>query len=290
MEQINNVDNLGNSSEEKRVVMVRHFDDIDDLETYGRDAVLLDGQEKKTETVANILFNQIKEHGKKAILFVTSPRVRTKLTASMIIDALHKEDSTLRCVSVEENDLRAIDQGEFILPADYVKGQKFEGLSLADQIFFNETHASEVSGREDNYDYKYGDPVLLKNGQFQYPELARFFTKSGESYRDVLVRLYALVITMSQKVYKLEKNTELVLVTHGQPGQIFKDLKKVAELIKNNNIEYKQGELAKLCWEIYKKRDPAEKVTGATDVIAVEELTDSNLIGLLKQELLFLKQ
>ncbi len=290
MERIGNIDDPVNLAKEKRVALVRHFDDIDDLETYGRDAVLLEGQEQKAEAVADLLFDQIKERGKKAILFVTSPRVRAKQTAAMVIDALHKKDSTLRCVSVEENDLRAIDQGEFVLPIDYVKGQEFEGLSFADQIFFNETHASEVSGREDNYDYRYGDPVVLKDGQFRYPQLAKFFKKSGESYRDVLIRLYNLVITMGEKAHKLEKNTELALVTHGQPGQIFKDLKKVAELIRNNEIEYKQGELAKTCWEVYKKRDPSEKVTGTVDVISIEVLTDPYLVGLLKKELSFLKR
>lgn len=287
MEQINNTNN---PSKEKHVIVVRHFDDIDDLEIYGRDPILLEGQEKEAEAVADLLLTQIKERGKKAVLFVTSPRIRARQTASIVIDVLHKKDSALRCVSVEENDLRAIDQGKFILPPGYVSGQEFKGLSLADQIFFEETHASEVNGRDDNYDYRYGDPVLLKNNQFQYPELAKFFTQSGESYRDVLVRLYNLVITLSQKAHKLEKNTELVLITHGQPGQIFKDLKKVAELIKNKEIEYEQGKLAKMCWEIYKKRDVSKKATGIAEVISVEELADPYLIGLLKQELSFLKR
>ncbi len=290
MEKINDESNRSNPSKEKEIVMMRHFDEIDDLETYGRDGVLLEDQEEKAEAVADLLLSQIKKHGKKAVLFVTSPRVRAKQTASIVIDVLRKKDSALRYISVEENDLRAIDQGEFVLPKDYVKGQEFEGLLIADRIFFNETHASEVSGKEDNYDYRYGDPVVLENGQFQYPELVQFFTQSGESYRDVLVRLYNLVIIMSEKVHKLEKNTELVFVTHGQSRQILKDLKRVAEMIKTNEIEYKQGELARMCWDIYKKRDSSEKVTGAVDVISVEELTDPYLIGLLKQELSFLKQ
>ena len=289
MEKINGVNRQTNFLEnEKKVIVVRHFDEIDDLEKYGRDATLQEGQENRTEVVASLLLNEIKERKKKAVLFITSPRIRAKQTAQMVIDSLYRKDPALKLFSAQEDDLRAIDQGEFILPGDYIKGQEFEGLSIADQIFFNETHASDNGKGADNYDYKYGDPVLLENGQYKYPELNRFFTKYGESYRDVLLRLYSLVIRTSEKIDKLGKNTELVLVTHGQPAQVFKDLKEVAGLIKNNSENYREGELAKLCWEFYKRRDNSEKVTGAVDVISVEELTDPHLVELLKKEVLFL--
>lgn len=286
MENINKTSHLG---EGRNIIVMRHFDEIDDLEKYGRDGVLSEGQEEKAEKAADLLLAEIKKHNKKAVLFITSPRVRANQTAQMITDILLKKDPALKCSCVQENDLRAIDQGEFVLPTDYVRGQKYEGLLLADQAFFNETHASDNRVGVDNYNYKFGDPVLLENGRYKYPELVGFFTQYGETYKEVLLRLYSLIIKTSEKVYKLGKNIELVIVTHGQPAQIFKDLKKVAELIKNDAVKYKEGELAKLCWEFYKKRDAAEKVTGSVDVISVEELTDPDLVGLLKREILFLK-
>ncbi len=274
---------------ENNITLVRHFDDVDDLGLYGRDAILIDGQEEKADAVVALLFNEIKERKKKAVMIITSPRIRTKQTANMVIESLKKIDQKLKCLSIEEDDLRAIDQGKFILPEPYVKGQEFKGLAIADRIFFNEVHASEISGQPNNYDYKYADPVLLDTGNYRYPELNKYFSQSGECYRDVLIRLYSLVVRTSEKVYKLKRNIELVLVTHGQPAQIFCDLKDVAKLIKTHAVDYKEGNLAQLCWECYKKRDPAEKVTGAVSMISVDELIDPQLIELLKKEIRFLR-
>ncbi|OGI76820.1 hypothetical protein A3C57_00335 [Candidatus Nomurabacteria bacterium RIFCSPHIGHO2_02_FULL_33_12] len=285
MEHIENFNNLG---KEKKVSVIRHLDEVDDLEKYGRDGVLIHGQEDRAEEIAGQLYKELKEYNKKAVLFVTSPRIRAKQSTQMVIDALLKKDSTLRCLSVQENDLREIDQGKFVLPTDYVKGEQYEGLYIADKIFLKETHASDYGEKNDNYDYRYGDPVLLANGQYKYPDLNQFFTKYGESYRDVLLRLYSLVIKTSEKVNKLGKNTELVIVTHGQPTQIFRDLKKIASYIKNKLIEYKEGELPKLCWELYKKLDDSKKVTGSLDIISIEELTDPYLVKVLKNEISFL--
>lgn len=291
MEQVNNFNGPFNSHEkEKKIVVVRHFDDRDDLEKYGRDAVLSEGQEDKAGMVAEALLSEIREHKKKAVLFVTSPRLRAKQTAQMVSGLLSQKAPQLKVLSVQEDDLRAIDQGEFVLPGNYVAGQKFEGLEIADQIFFNETHASDKGEGTDNYDYKFGDPVLMENGQYKYPELNKFFIKYGESYRDVLLRLYSLVIETSRKIKKLGRNTELVIVTHGQPAQVFKDLKEVASLIKNGGASYREGELARLCWEFYKRRDASEKVTGAVDVVSAEELADPHLVELLKREVRFLSK
>lgn len=285
MEQLN----FNNLKAERKISVIRHLDEIDDLDKYGRDGVLVDGQENKAEEIAGELYKELKERNKKAVLFVASPRIRTKQSAKIVINALLKKDSTLKCSLVQENDLREIDQGKFILPADYIKGERYEGLSIADKIFTKETHASDYGEKNDNYDYRYGDPVLIEDRQYKYPDLNQFFIEYGESYRDVLLRIYSLVIKTSEKINKLGENTELVVVTHGQTTQIFRDLKEVASLIKNKLVEYKEGELPKLCWGLYKKRDSSKKVTGSLDIISVEDLADPYLVEILKNETSFLK-
>ncbi|MCX6716486.1 MAG: hypothetical protein NTV72_01015 [Candidatus Taylorbacteria bacterium] len=274
----------------EKINLIRHFDDVDNLRLYDRDAILMPDQEYKAEAIAEELYTEIKRDGEKAVMFITSPRIRAKDSAKMIADSLLRIDNSLKVRFSVNDDLRVIDQGSFIIPEDYKEGDKYEGLILAGKAFSKETHGSDSTGGVDNYNYRFGDPVLLADGTFKYPELSNFFERYGETYKELLIRIYRLVIKTYEKLDKMNGGTKLVVITHGQPSQIFKDLKKAAQMIKNKEIKYTEGELAKLCWEIYKKRDNSEKVTGRLDTLSLDELSDPDMIDLLKKEINYLEK
>lgn len=272
----------------ENIKVIRHLEDVDDLRTYGRDPVLVPGQEEKAKEIADELYSDMLDHSKRAILFVTSPRIRAQDTAQMVADELAKKNDLIKFRFSTTDDLRAIDQGDFILPDDYKEGDSFAGLKLAGKIFSSEVHASDTGGI-DNYEYKFGDSVLLPDGSFKYPELNNYFKKPGESYREVLLRIYSLVVATCEKLDDFSGKTKLVVVTHAQPSQIFRDLIQVAKKIKNREINYETGNLARLCWDEYKKGAQSERVTGRTDTLSFDELDDPAMIRILKNEIEYLK-
>ncbi|MBI3633307.1 MAG: hypothetical protein HY226_03385, partial [Candidatus Vogelbacteria bacterium] len=178
-----------------------------------------------------------------------------------------------------------IDQGKFILPADYKIGGQFLGLELANKIFSKEVFGS-ASG---NLLYKFGDPVLQSDGTYKYPELVPYFESYGESNRDLLLRLYDLVIRTSKKMDKFGAKTKVVVVTHAQLYQIFRDLSTVAEMVTNGGLDLQEGELPKLCWELYSKRFKNEKPTYGVNYISIENLFDPKVVELLNREIEYLK-
>lgn len=55
------------------------------------------------------------------------------------------------------------------------------------------------------------------------------------------------------------------------------------------HIDFKKGKLPDLCWEEYNKRDISTRVTGQTDLISIDNLSDSALISKLEEEITYLE-
>ncbi|MDP3729451.1 MAG: hypothetical protein Q8R26_01695 [bacterium] len=172
------------------ILVMRHFEDIDDLLNFGRDRELIPGQEYKAIPIAQDIYAETKKEDKRAVMFICSEKKRSIQTADLIVDQLRKIDDKLKIRVTPEENLDAIYQGEPILPLDYKPGDKFVGLDLANKAF-----TKEVFGSDDgNYLYKFGDPVLQEDGNYKYPELVPYFESYGESNRDLLLRIYELII------------------------------------------------------------------------------------------------
>src|SRR3989338_6064264 len=148
----------------------------------------------------------------------------------------------------------------------------------------------------DRDNYYYRNQMFLSqrlywqdNGSYKYPELAPYFESYGESNRDLLLRIYELIIRTHNKLDKLNSKTKVVIITHTQLYQIFKDLNTVATMVKNKTLHMKTGELPKLCWELYAERFKNETPTYDVNFISVENLCDPEIIGLLGKEIEYLK-
>ncbi len=273
-------------SPEANIPVMRHFDDIDDLLSFGRDGDLIPGQEEQAAPIAQEIDADVKKEGKGAVMFVCSSKRRAIQTADLIADQLHKLDDKIKVRVTKDEALDAIYQGEFILPADYKPGDKFLGLELAGRAFAQEALVPDKG----NYLYKFGDPVLQDDKSYKYPELVPYFKSYGESNRDLLLRIYDLVVRASEQADKLNSRTKVVAVTHSQLYQVFRDLNTVANMVKDDGFELKTGELPKLCWDLYSERFKREKPTYALNYVSIENLCDPAILGLLKKEIEFLKE
>ena len=276
-----------NIQRKKDILFVGHLQEIDDLRSYGRDAPLLETEKNKQDLkkIVDAIELKIRETNKKAVLFVTSPRIRAKETARLVSLKLREKlgDGFKFRYSTDEN-MKSTEQGEFILPENYEAGSFFEGLSIASKIFIQES----LEQKNKNLNYRFGDPVIEPDGSFKYAELAKYFKASGETYAESLIRIFNSIIEMSKKINKLDKNTEVVLVSHGFNFHILRGLTIIGEKIKKDEVNLNHGDFVFKIWEIYKNNTEDFKSLAYVP-LDITDLGNEELILFLSKEVEFLK-
>ena len=291
VEKINS--NPNSYENDKNIIFSRHLDEIDDLENFGRDAPIFDSPEnqKRIENTASLLVEKVKNNQRQAIFFIVSPRIRAIQTAERLQKAVIERmpsSNQLKFKLNLNNDLRASEQGIFILPKDYKAGETFEGLKLAAKIFENENKGNNESGIR-NIDYHFGDPVFLSEGNYKYPDLIKYFSEYGETYRETLTRMFRSILELSRKYKKLLKNVEVVVVGHGQTYHIIRGLNIIGQRIINDGLKLKPGDSISLLWSIYDKCPQEEKIPGISSPIDFNLFGDPHLIKILEEELNYLQ-
>lgn len=271
-----------------KIPIIKHLEDQDNL-LQGRDAELIPGQVEEVEEISKALYEDILEQGFKAVILDISPKKRAQSTASLVSASLREKLPNIHILKRVSENLREIDQGDFVLPENYIPGDEFQGLKIAGRIFSNETF-NPIDPKLDNLTYKFGDPFLQEDGSYKYPELLEYFSDSGESYRDVLMRFYGEVIELAETLPRYGKDVGPVVFTHGQPHQIFNDLSVVADRIKKEGFTFEPGELPRICWDIYQNRRKDVVPFGKIDFVSAEHICDPEMIKLLSREVSILKE
>lgn len=263
------------------IIFAGHLEEIDDLGKYGRDAPLEDTKENRDdlEKIKNGIVDSIKKSGKKAVMFITSPKVRAVQTAEMLESEIRKElgDSIKFRYSVNE-DLKLNEQGSFVLPESYKAGSFYGGLSAARKIFMDESIASN------NPHYRFGDPIKLEDGTYKYPELAEYFIESGETYAESLIRIFNSVLDMSSKSPKLNNEVEVIIIAHGSTYHILRGLSILAKQINGGEVKFETGDLILKLWEIYQNRTQELSDT-AYAPLDFSNLESESLLNLLREEI-----
>lgn len=275
-------------SEKIHIPIAKHLEDQDDL-LENRDAGLVPGQEQRASDMAESIYEHAISHEFKILLFCISPKKRAMETAELVKKNLADKEIQLPIISEIDTNLREIDQGKFILPEDYKAGDHFPGLKIAGKIFGSETF-NPNDPSEDNLDYHFGDSLPQADGTDKYPELRQYFSESGESYKDVLLRFYSEVIKLSENLERFKDKVEPVIFTHGQPHQIFTDLSEVAEKIDTEGLTFKPGGLPRICWNIYQSRRRDVVPFGQIAFVSVERLCKPEIIEVLKKEIAYLEK
>lgn len=271
---------------QNEMLFAGHLEEVDDLKTYGRDAPLAETEKNKEDlnSIVDTIVSRIRELDKKAVMLIFSSKVRAEETAHLIGAEIKKrlgDDIKIRYVS--EDDLRAPEQGEFILPENYEPGSFLEGLKIAQDIFYKES----LSHSDQNVHYRFGDPVLRSDGSYKYPILAKYFKASGETYAESLSRILKLVVEMGQKAKKLDSPVEIVIVAHGFTYHILRGLSILAERIKKEGIHVDTGSIPHKLSEIYESRTGELRDLMCVP-LDITNLGDEELLDLLKNEIEFL--
>lgn len=274
------------------VMLVRHLKDENSLLKEGLDGSLLEGQEKEAEKIANDIYENAEKNKVDILMFITSPQKRAIGTAQLIEDGIKGKKSKIKTMMFVDDKLRTLDQGKYILPDGYTDGDHFEGLEIAKKIFNSEKFSEDPTF--ENLKYRFGDPLKLSDGGYKYPELLKYFSEPGESYRDFLVRIYEDVAMYSEKIGMYNNKVQPVLFTHNLVTFVLRDLKELSNKVLHENLTFKTGQVAKLCLQIYKEGNTYNKTTdkdyGRLDFIDASNVFVPQIVKLLKEEIEFLKK
>lgn len=277
----------GLEKQKNEMLFAGHLDEVDDLQKHGRDAPLAETEknEEDLNTIVDTIISKVRGLDKKAVMLISSSKMRTEETAQLIgAEIKQRLGNDIKIRYTSEEDLRAPDQGEFILPESYKPGSFFEGLKIASGIFYEES----LSHSNQNIHYRFGDPVVKPDGSYKYPVLAKYFKESGETYAESLSRLLKLVVEMGEKVEKLNSSVEVVLVGHGFTYQILRGLSVLAEKVKNEGARINVGDIPHKLSEIY--GDRTEELRDCMCIpLDITNLGDKELLNLLKDEIKFLE-
>lgn len=263
--------------------MGRHFKDIDDLRL-NRDGSLdySENLDFEAEKIADEILEKTLENDKNIISFVISPKKRTLETTELIIKKIKEKNTKIKCLVKEQESIRELDQGEYILNSDYENGNVVGELSLANDIYWQ-----EVSEKR-NFDYHFGDPIQTSEG-FTYPDFANFFVNYGESYKEQSIRPYESVIDLYEKKENLER-VNLVVITHGGPLVVFNELSVIADKIIISGWKPEIGSIMNLTWDNYINtgKDIA-KDHRSMENISINGIFNEEVMDILKDEIKYMK-
>lgn len=267
--------------------IIRHLVEIDDLRSE-RDGELQSGQEPAAQEIAKELAKHIDSHNINKLVFIHSPKKRALTTAQLTEQFLLEINPGTQIKYYSEPNLKDIYHGVYILPASYKIGDFFEGFAQADKIFYGEVFG-EKDNKTENYIYRYGDPYPLDDGNYKYPELAQYFSKSGENFKEALIRIYSEIVKFANDYRKYYEDYEPVVFSHGLPLEIYKDISEVAEEVVLNDFTYPIGKLPRICYQHHLERNSEEGSHGRADLLPLEHTTNPKFLKMLKDEINYLE-
>lgn len=220
----------------RKILTVRHMDDVNALREHGFNGPLKEGQEELLASIISRIEAEIKNENTVRILYTSQTR-RIKETAEKISGSLKE-----RRLIIIEDDLRleSIDRGQLILPQEYQDGEWFDPLDEAWDIVNDEMFLYR------NIFCRFGDPL---NGK--YPQLAASFFKPGNSFGESIIKKFSLICDL---VNRVESNELLVVV-----GQSDLPIMLLELLVLSKEIEGVTPEnLPYVYWDRYKSGLPRE--------------------------------
>lgn len=185
-----------------RILILRHLDDVQDFNIPYRNTPIVDGEEKKVPEIVSSILSSFDALQKVKIKFITSPQIRAKQTADLVIDEINKLRQDVRMDISEDKRILDLYHGQYAVPSNYKVGEKLPALGVANKIYTEQT----FSGK--NLDYRNGDPM-----DGQYPELTGLFSKYGESQREFSLRFYDFMGSFIENV-AIDRDTLYVVVAH----------------------------------------------------------------------------
>jgi len=228
MRLINNLDIQAFHPEEV-LVLIRHGVDVSVL-----DNNLNQPLTEQTKPDIRLLGKQLiwlcESLGVTNICLRHSNRLRAIQTTAIIAEEFF--DANLLVEMVETIGVREIYQGDFVV-RNHAHGTDYRPLVDAWDAWQAKLNACELC-------YRFGDPVSLQNGGYEFPELVGWFNKFGENQGEFSLRLYqTLFDTLSSDPNKLQ-----VLVGHqASCSRIQRILSSTSKL--SNKSAFEAGEFVR---------------------------------------------
>ncbi len=267
---------------DQNLLVIRHLEDISDLSN-SRDSSLESGQEAEAERISEVIYSDFELSGAKAIFLNVSSKKRAWETASLIKSIINEKHPDARVYVNPDNGLTDLDHGEYKLPEGYKIGDHFQVFEDAWKIFIDETF------NKCNIDYRFGESYVASDGTEKYPDLSETFTKPGESYREVCIRLYSSILDFYENRERFEQSgVKLYVVTHSLPFGIFRSMIGLAQEYESGGLDLKRGELINLCWKYYNSGKLGRSTYGQVSDMPGDILNNSNFMITLKAERDFL--
>lgn len=222
---------------QETVTFVRHLQDEDNLLAGWNDAPLLSNQEYLVGNAVQDIVTRYELGDFTGIRIYTSPKKRAVETAAMIGSKILSLVSTSPELIADDR-IRELDQGNYILPPNYKPGDYYSPLSIAWNVYFNETFFQS----HPNPFYRFGDPMAL-NDAHKYPELIGIFTKYGETQTEFNIRFYDFIISLCEELERNPDQLHIVVTHHAivartlELKSIFTKTDEPGEVVKNSPFE-----------------------------------------------------
>lgn len=264
----------------EKVTIIRHFKDTDNLVRHGTDNPLQSGQESIAQEIGKRLQLDALEEGYQGILLISSPKVRVRETVKMIQTAMiNDEHDHFRVRTIVNPNLRELDQGKLNLPTYYQPGAYFRPLKEAWKAFWEESF-----GFHHNLSYKFGSQTDNSSNQ----TFSQYFKETGECYKEQAIRLYTAALEFGKMLNRFQR-IKPVVVTHGAPFAIYRELEIIAKDVQESKIQIPAGGLVQLSWDYFQKRsNDIHPDFGQTDTISLNSLYDNEIVSILNREINYL--
>lgn len=268
--------------ENSNLLVMRHLRDLNDLRN-SRDSGLESNQEEETIKMSEAIYNDFESSDARAIFLSVSNKKRTLETASLIKEYMKNKHPEVKIFINSDDDLVDLDHGDYNLPEDYEVGDYFSIFEDAWRFFIEETF------NKSNPDYRFGESYIDESGEIKYPELSEYFTRTGESYRYICIRLYTSILNLYKNKERFDDGgVKPYVITHSLPYGIFRSMVGVAQKYENGNLDFETGDLMTLCWEYYNSGELGRSTYGQISEVPNVLLENDDLMGLLKSERDFL--
>lgn len=216
-------------SQENNILGVRHGTDCSKLTTeldQPLDPEKINEVRELTDEICEFVY----QGDYKNYVIYSSPRVRAFQTSFAIARAI-EQNNAISGKIVDVPKIVDIDYGEFIIK-DYVEGEPYEPLVMAWRAL------KEACLNNWEEDYYYGQATE------SYPELSEYFTKLGESHRELYRRIYNFYTDLVKNVSE-DEDTLAIVVAHRGTVLMLKWLSELSLNRRDELMSFKPGELSK---------------------------------------------
>ena len=248
----------------ERVMVMRHFRDQDNL-FYENNSPVVEDELLRVESIAAEIAHHATENGFTSVHMITSNKARAEMTTKAVANRV-----ALFLPATYEVDprIRELDQGKYILPEGYKPSDYFQPLQDAWSIFFEETFS------EENISCRFGDPLLLDNGNFKYPQIAGVFEKYGENQTEFSIRFYSFLSDLCTRFHD-SPGVLPIIVTHQALAARISEVGYVMSKIKNGSLTRPiPGSMPKLEWEAFQEIKDNSEMFVEFGGIAMASLSD----------------